>query len=75
MYNTHMSNQQVPSQTQSQTQSKADQLLHRVFGYSSFRGEQQAIVEHIVAGGDALVLMGNPCVINCLLYCAQGLPL
>ncbi|MGW2422283.1 DNA helicase RecQ [Streptomyces sp. NPDC001709] len=31
--------------------------LHRVFGYEAFRGEQEAIVEHVVAGGDALVLM------------------
>ena len=37
--------------------SPAQQRLHEVFGYSSFRGEQQAIVEHMVAGGDALVLM------------------
>ena len=28
-----------------------------MFGYASFRGAQQAIVEHVVAGGDALVLM------------------
>ncbi|MEU6986675.1 DNA helicase RecQ [Streptomyces sp. NPDC046324] len=33
------------------------QVLHRVFGYSSFRGEQQEIVEQVVGGGDALVLM------------------
>ena len=33
------------------------QRLHEVFGYSSFRGEQQSIVEHVTAGGDALVLM------------------
>ncbi|ETF00856.1 ATP-dependent DNA helicase RecQ [Advenella kashmirensis W13003] len=32
-------------------------VLKRVFGYDSFRGEQQAIVEHLVAGHDALVLM------------------
>ena len=32
-------------------------LLHRVFGYSAFRGEQAAIVDTLVAGGDALVLM------------------
>jgi len=31
--------------------------LHRVFGYDSFRGEQEAIIEHVVAGGDAVVLM------------------
>ena len=33
------------------------QVLHRVFGYDSFRGEQGEIVEHVCAGGDALVLM------------------
>ncbi|MDE2614146.1 MAG: DNA helicase RecQ [Burkholderiales bacterium] len=32
-------------------------VLREVFGYSAFRGEQQAIVEHVAAGGDALVLM------------------
>ncbi len=35
----------------------AQQILHDVFGYATFRGEQQAVVEHLVAGGDALVLM------------------
>ncbi|MFD3682783.1 DNA helicase RecQ, partial [Streptomyces sp. NPDC058613] len=37
--------------------SDALQVLHRVFGYSSFRGEQQEIIEQVVGGGDALVLM------------------
>jgi len=32
-------------------------LLHRVFGYSAFRGEQAAIVDTVAAGHDALVLM------------------
>jgi ATP-dependent DNA helicase RecQ len=32
-------------------------VLHEVFGYSAFRGEQAAIVEHVTGGGDALVLM------------------
>ncbi|NMG44935.1 DNA helicase RecQ [Aromatoleum toluvorans] len=32
-------------------------VLEHVFGYTAFRGEQQAIVEHVAAGGDALVLM------------------
>ncbi|WP_239697850.1 DNA helicase RecQ [Streptomyces sp. F-1] len=31
--------------------------LNRVFGYEAFRGQQEAIIEHVVAGGDALVLM------------------
>jgi ATP-dependent DNA helicase RecQ len=36
---------------------RALELLHEVFGYSQFRGRQQAIVEHVAGGGDALVLM------------------
>ncbi len=32
-------------------------VLQRVFGFPSFRGEQQAVVDHLVAGGDCLVLM------------------
>jgi len=35
----------------------AQQILRDTFGYSSFRGAQQSIVEHVVEGGDALVLM------------------
>ncbi|MFC9392262.1 DNA helicase RecQ [Streptomyces sp. NPDC057027] len=37
--------------------SDAAQVLNRVFGYSSFRGKQQEIIEQVVGGGDALVLM------------------
>nr|WP_315480467.1 DNA helicase RecQ [uncultured Rhodoferax sp.] len=33
------------------------QILRDVFGYEQFRGPQAAIVEHVIAGGDALVLM------------------
>jgi ATP-dependent DNA helicase RecQ len=33
------------------------QILHDVFGYSQFRHQQQAIVEHVIDGRDALVLM------------------
>jgi ATP-dependent DNA helicase RecQ len=32
-------------------------VLNEVFGYPAFRGQQAQIVEHVVAGGDALVLM------------------
>jgi ATP-dependent DNA helicase RecQ len=32
-------------------------VLHEVYGYDTFRGEQGAIVEHVIAGGDAVVLM------------------
>ncbi|HEX2316001.1 MAG TPA: DNA helicase RecQ [Thermomonospora sp.] len=37
--------------------SDAARVLARVFGYDSFRPGQQEIIEHVVAGGDALVLM------------------
>ncbi|MFE1956575.1 DNA helicase RecQ [Streptomyces sp. NPDC059479] len=40
-----------------ETGSEALRVLHRVFGYDSFRGSQQEIIDHVVAGGDALVLM------------------
>lgn len=32
-------------------------VLSRVFGYEEFRGDQGEIIEHVVSGGDALVLM------------------
>jgi ATP-dependent DNA helicase RecQ len=32
-------------------------VLKRVFGYDAFRGPQEEVVEHVCAGGDALVLM------------------
>ena len=32
-------------------------VLHRVFGYEAFRGDQAEIIDTVVAGGDALVLM------------------
>jgi ATP-dependent DNA helicase RecQ len=38
-------------------QSAAHQVLSAVFGYTAFRGQQGDIVEHVAAGGDALVLM------------------
>jgi len=37
--------------------SSAQHILRDTFGYTSFRGAQQAIVEHVAGGGDALVLM------------------
>jgi len=35
----------------------ARQILSDTFGYSDFRGNQAAIVEHLIKGNDALVLM------------------
>ncbi len=39
------------------TVSDASEVLRRVFGYDSFRRNQQEIIEHVIRGGDALVLM------------------
>jgi ATP-dependent DNA helicase RecQ len=36
---------------------EAQRVLETVFGYKSFRLEQGAIIETLVAGGDALVLI------------------
>ncbi|MFJ4912489.1 DNA helicase RecQ [Streptomyces sp. NPDC088726] len=47
----------VTDVTMDVTESDARQTLHRVFGYEAFRGEQEAVVDHVVAGGDAVVLM------------------
>ena len=32
-------------------------ILHEVFGYPAFRGQQAAVIEQVSGGGDALVLM------------------
>src|SRR5215470_2289571 len=32
-------------------------VLREIFGFDSFRGQQLEIVEHVTAGGDAVVLM------------------
>ena len=37
--------------------SSPQEILHSVFGYPAFRGEQEAIVDQLIGGGDALVLM------------------
>jgi len=37
--------------------SRALEILQNTFGYPAFRGQQEAIVEHMAGGGDALVLM------------------
>ena len=33
------------------------EVLRKVFGYDAFRGAQAAIIDHVLGGGDALVLM------------------
>jgi ATP-dependent DNA helicase RecQ len=38
---------------------KPIEVLREVFGYSSFRGQQAKIIDHLIAGGDALALMST----------------
>ncbi len=37
--------------------SRVLEILQTVFGYTAFRGQQEAIIEHVSSGHDALVLM------------------
>ena len=46
-----------PARASSSQYSSASHALHAVFGYDSFRGDQAEIIQQIVDGGDALVLM------------------
>src|SRR5690606_40900612 len=32
-------------------------ILRRIYGYDDFRGQQAAIIEHVIGGGNAFVLM------------------
>lgn len=65
--------------TQSENSSQAREVLQTVFGYQSFRGDQAAIVEQLIAGHSAVVLMPtgaeNPCVIKFLRLFVQALVL
>src|SRR4051794_39286069 len=36
---------------------RALDVLSRIFGYDAFRGNQREIIDHVIGGGDALVLM------------------
>ncbi|MBC7725610.1 MAG: DNA helicase RecQ [Burkholderiaceae bacterium] len=46
-----------PVRTGLPARTAAAEVLHRVFGYDEFRGNQSEIIEHVSSGGDALVLM------------------
>lgn len=46
-----------PGTDQTPTETAALAILRRVFGYPAFRGQQAAVIEHLIADGDALVLM------------------
>jgi len=36
---------------------ESEKILKSVFGYDNFRGQQKEIIEQLIAGQDALVLM------------------
>ncbi|AKJ26864.1 DNA helicase RecQ [Caldimonas brevitalea] len=52
-----MSTVAPPSRRPSAASTEPLHILDEVFGYSAFRGRQREIVDHVVGGGDALVLM------------------
>lgn len=47
----------MPDGTRPLIAASPHEVLHRVFGFPAFRGLQEAAVQHVMAGGDALVLM------------------
>ncbi|MFZ5738808.1 MAG: DNA helicase RecQ [Pseudomonadota bacterium] len=47
----------APRETDDELDARMLSTLNHVFGLSSFRGQQEAIVRHVADGGDALVLM------------------
>ncbi|HEX4725230.1 MAG TPA: DNA helicase RecQ [Pseudonocardiaceae bacterium] len=49
-----MSSPEIETET---LETEALRVLRKVFGYESFRGPQEEVVDHVIAGGDALVLM------------------
>ncbi len=49
--------EQWPAVNEAYSESSPKQLLKDIFGYEQFRGQQAAIIEHVLTGGDALVLM------------------
>ena len=42
---------------ESDAERRATEILSSVFGYAACRGQQLAVIEHVIQGGDALVLM------------------
>ena len=44
-------------QSLASTPGEPEAVLHRVFGFAAFRHPQSEVIEHVVGGGDALVLM------------------
>lgn len=47
----------VPERVNLPASAAPEEVLRRIFGFPEFRGLQQDAVRHVIAGGDALVLM------------------
>lgn len=41
-------------------------ILREVFGYQALRGPQAEIIDHVISGGDALVLMPTGAASRCV---------
>jgi ATP-dependent DNA helicase RecQ len=52
-----MTGMNSPAATPGSQREQALDILHHTFGYSEFRPPQDRIIEHLIDGGDALVLM------------------
>jgi ATP-dependent DNA helicase RecQ len=52
-----MSEQSSAVPVEGEEDGRALEVLRQVFGYPSFRGQQAAVIAHVIAGGDCLVLM------------------
>jgi ATP-dependent DNA helicase RecQ len=47
----------VAESTAASLTTRAEEILHKIYGHREFRGNQAEIIRHVNAGGDALVLM------------------
>jgi ATP-dependent DNA helicase RecQ len=48
---------EIPVDRSGETARTARALLREIFGFANFRGQQLAVIEHVAAGRDAVVLM------------------
>jgi len=54
--NVHSTSTYVPHETETELE-QARIVLHKIFGYNDFRGRQEEVIEHVLAGNHAVVLM------------------
>ena len=49
--------QKIPEESPTGANRTPESVLREVFGFTTFRGSQRAVIEQVAAGGDAVVLM------------------